>query len=1187
MAVALVAALAAASPSEATAAHAGGWLRVDTHLHSVWSGDGLPDLGILAEAASARGYDAVFVTDHAAGANGTTSSIVANHPRFDDEISKWDFEQYGELDGFTAELAASPVNTGTASMHLAATTAGEGEIMAELKRGPVLRFGDIILEFAVYPTRIDPGSSVYVSVAIGGDETVDPPNGYTTAAGVVSPGKSTILVWQLGTGMEPASDPNARVLTYDLGGYTLNAWNHYTINITDAIADIPVADRPLDVNALQRLKMAVRAIGGTAEAYFDSYVMDQTVPELDADAFVNRTSYFGAYDTPAFRMFPALEVGFGDHTNNFDFGITDPGQFSQPRRGTNEITNMQLNGYPAQLNHPGLPGGVNEQELTDNLGYGADLLEVRPEPAQADEIMIDLWDLLLQQGVVMTGTWGSDAHRTDSLDKPMRGVATSVYATALAKDSILQALYEGRASLVRRTNPGELVFTLDPDRHEPYPARYPVFIPAGSTSEAVYLEITDGLNPGDTVVWVVDGVEAHTDPTSGPSYDDGYVVDVSGSARTYVRAQVRDATGTIVAMTQPIFFVDVPGLTAGRRLHVDRVTTPTGRNYNRLFVQGISQTSWNAVEDISWLTLENPAGSIVDVRHESPAPPGRILLDGAVISEFPSLAAYEDATTPGWFYDSARSMLHIKAIHAMPEANVLTEFGAPDTTAPSAPPNVSAVPASHVAVDVAWDTASDDTGVIGYTVYRDTVPATNRIAVATVAAEVTSIEDAGLQPDTEYRYEVVASDPYLNVGPPGGPATVTTLPAPSSLTFIAVADTYVSESAPTTNFGTSSKLRVDASPHIESFTKFDVTGVVGSVTTATLRVWSTSSSSRGFEVGAVTDVSWVETSLVWANRPTIDPPISSSGGFAAGEWVEVDVTPLVSGDGDVSIGLTALSTTALSVSAREGTNPPELHVAIDTPANAAPSAADVAAQTFEGIPTTVRLAASDPDGDCPLEFAIVDSPSSGSVGPIQGAQCAVGTATADVTYTPDPGFEGMDSFTYRATDPEGAVSNLATASITVDPAPGALTFIASADTYVKETMPNRNYGRANKLRADTSPWIESFVKFDVSGVGGSVTSATLRVFSTSVSPTGFDLGHVADVSWQETGMTWLDRPSIEPPIATSGGFASGQWIEVDVTPLVTGDGQVSFGLTGLATRALSVSSREGINPPELIVTLGP
>ena len=66
------------------------------------------------------------------------------------------------------------------------------------------------------------------------------------------------------------------------------------------------------------------------------------------------------------------------------------------------------------------------------------------------------------------------------------------------------------------------------------------------------------------------------------------------------------------------------------------------------------------------------------------------------------------------------------------------------------------------------------------------------------------------------------------------------------------------------------------------------------------------------------------------------------------------------------------------------------------------------------------LTCTDPDGD-DVTLSIVDGPSKGSLGAI---------ADDEVTYTPDPGEYGTDSFTYRASDGT-ADSDPATVSITI------------------------------------------------------------------------------------------------------------------------------------------------------------
>jgi hypothetical protein len=57
----------------------------------------------------------------------------------------------------------------------------------------------------------------------------------------------------------------------------------------------------------------------------------------------------------------------------------------------------------------------------------------------------------------------------------------------------------------------------------------------------------------------------------------------------------------------------------------------------------------------------------------------------------------------------------------------------------------------------------------------------------------------------------------------------------------------------------------------------------------------------------------------YTNAPGMDGVTASSGGFGAGVWATVDITPLLTGNGSHDIGLTTESGTAFSlVSPRAG-----------------------------------------------------------------------------------------------------------------------------------------------------------------------------------------------------------------------------------------------------------------------------
>jgi hypothetical protein len=159
---------------------------------------------------------------------------------------------------------------------------------------------------------------------------------------------------------------------------------------------------------------------------------------------------------------------------------------------------------------------------------------------------------------------------------------------------------------------------------------------------------------------------------------------------------------------------------------------------------------------------------------------------------------------------------------------------------------------------------------------------------------------------------------------PTATPVATATPAPATTTFAPAADSYVDASAPTTTHGTATALRVDASPVVRSLLRFNVTGLTGTLTRATLRVWATSAQATGYDAYSVADNTWVETTVDDANAPPFGVKLGSSGAVAAGTWTSVDVTSDVTGDGTYSLGLSTTNSTALALSSREGTNPPQL-----------------------------------------------------------------------------------------------------------------------------------------------------------------------------------------------------------------------------------------------------------------------
>jgi hypothetical protein len=117
----------------------------------------------------------------------------------------------------------------------------------------------------------------------------------------------------------------------------------------------------------------------------------------------------------------------------------------------------------------------------------------------------------------------------------------------------------------------------------------------------------------------------------------------------------------------------------------------------------------------------------------------------------------------------------------------------------------------------------------------------------------------------------------------------------------------------------------------------------------------------------------------------------------------------------------------------------------------------------------------------------------------------------------------------------------------------------------------------------------SLLRFNVAGLPGSVTSATLRVFTSNDSTPGLITSAVADNSWVETAVTHNTTPAIGSQLNGSGSISAGTWVEIDVTGHISGNGLFSLALTSTDDSRISLNSRETNNPPELMVNvaLGP
>ena len=124
------------------------------------------------------------------------------------------------------------------------------------------------------------------------------------------------------------------------------------------------------------------------------------------------------------------------------------------------------------------------------------------------------------------------------------------------------------------------------------------------------------------------------------------------------------------------------------------------------------------------------------------------------------------------------------------------------------------------------------------------------------------------------------------------------------------------------------------------------------------------------------------------------------------------------------------------------------------------------------------------------------------------------------------------------------------------------------------------------MRVDGVPIVRSYLRFNITGINGTVTQAKLRVYTNSSSSSGISVWAVNNTTWGETSITYSNAPVPGSIVATSSAVTAGSWKELDVTGLINMNGLKSMGLSTSGGTAISLASREaGGNAPQLVITV--
>jgi hypothetical protein len=364
----------------------------------------------------------------------------------------------------------------------------------------------------------------------------------------------------------------------------------------------------------------------------------------------------------------------------------------------------------------------------------------------------------------------------------------------------------------------------------------------------------------------------------------------------------------------------------------------------------------------------------------------------------------------------------------------------------------------------------------------------------------------------------------------------------------AIEDTYIEAGAEAAvEHGTRATLDVDQSPVDIAYLKFDLRNVGTPVTQATLTLACTNGAADGGTLYPVGNSDWTEgtgsggAGLRWndvdTNRdgritgsdgspyvPDLNRPLAVLGAVAVGDTVTVDVTAAFQdGPGLYTLAIRNDSTNGASYTTREGVTAkrPLLRLQLET----CTSNGDCDDGRFcngREVCTAGRCEPGNP--------AVCDD----------GISCTVDAcveASDSCIYTPDDTrCDDGAGCTVDTCDPDAGCQS--------SPDPACHPMLV-ADTYIEaRTEKIWDHGASDHLDVDVSPFGITYLKFDLSGVAGPVTSAVLELWCSNSSSDGGTIYPVHRSDWIEGNGTGID--------GSSTGGPGLKWTDVDIN----GDGAV-------------------------------
>jgi uncharacterized protein DUF4082/Big-like domain-containing protein/fibronectin type III domain protein len=334
-----------------------------------------------------------------------------------------------------------------------------------------------------------------------------------------------------------------------------------------------------------------------------------------------------------------------------------------------------------------------------------------------------------------------------------------------------------------------------------------------------------------------------------------------------------------------------------------------------------------------------------------------------------------------------------------------------DTTSPSVPANIAAIVKSNSQISVSWKSSTDNVGVTGYRIFR------NGIIIGTTSG--LSFNDTGLSASTTYSYQVAAFDAAGNNSGKSQKVSATTK----------AASTAPPPPPPSSSFQPSSLpyrytwgiLNVGKLAYVDRSYKYTTVPIKYAeqyyIRTANNDKRSTGNAFLNFDVNVNVTV-YVAHDIRISPKPTW-----------LGRWTNTGKN-LVTNDTTLRLYSKVFTAGSVTLGGNSGPSASSMYEVVVVPLNnttggnnSVPIAKSDSISMEVDTSANINVLVNDSGlADTPVTVSVVTAPGSG---------LAVRNADNTITYTPNSGFSGQDSFNYKVTDQNGD-TGLTTVNIQVN-----------------------------------------------------------------------------------------------------------------------------------------------------------